>query len=93
MPKVFHEPGRPLDGATNYLAPLGKSFVWQQAAGFKFSDVADAGFTILLVQADNAHAVPWTKPDDLDIDTRQPTFGLARLIRRVFLLLSAMVAC
>ena len=32
--------------------------------------------TILAVEADDAHAVTWTKPDDLEFDPKKPGAGL-----------------
>ena len=36
------------------------------------------GETIMLVVADVEHAVPWTKPEDLQIDPQNPAAGLLR---------------
>jgi hypothetical protein len=37
--------------------------------------------TVLAVTADGAHAVPWTKPEDLPFDPKHPAAGLGRLPR------------
>jgi hypothetical protein len=89
MPKVFRAPGSKAgDGKTTYLLPVGKG------AAFPASDSKvkfPAGFsdgtsqTILLVDADDDRAVPWTKPDDLKYDADDPAKGLAARNGKEFL--------
>lgn len=46
----------------------------------RFGDIPDGlGNTIFVVEADPSEAVPWTKPDDLEIDPRDPHQGLGNL--------------
>ena len=48
------------------------------AQGLRFpADIADGiANTIFVVDADDDHAVPWTKPDDLQYDPQKPLAGL-----------------
>jgi hypothetical protein len=82
MPAVFRGPSPWLNatGKTIFLAPTGKGTVWPGGPkGLRFTDITDGtSNTIFLVTADNAHAVEWTKPDDLKIDPAKPHTGLGR---------------
>ncbi len=68
MPVTFRHPsfsGR--QDQTVYLAPYYESTVWSQDKP-KFAQITDGlANTIALFEVDDAHAVPWTKPDDLDL--------------------------
>jgi hypothetical protein len=67
-------------GKTVLLAPTGKNTCWQGGKrGLQLTQIPDGtSNTIFLVLADNAHAVEWTKPDDLKIDPAKPHDGLGR---------------
>jgi hypothetical protein len=83
MPKVFRGSNSKLNeqGKTVFLAPTGKGTAWPGGAiGMKFPASFPDGTsnTILLVLADDAHAVEWTKPDDLTIDANKPHAGLGQ---------------
>ncbi len=82
MPRVFDSTAAPrlsAAGKTTYLAPLGEQLMFPPGKeGLRIADVTDGtAKTIFLVDADDAHAVPWTKPDDLEIDLNDPAAGLA----------------
>jgi len=50
--------------------------MFQGREGIKLQQVADGtSNTILIVESDAAHAVVWTKPDDLPYDAKQPSKG------------------
>jgi type II secretory pathway pseudopilin PulG len=77
MPFVFQDPRRPSDGTTTFLAPVGKGLAFEGDKPTKLSDFTDGtSKTILLVQVNDDHAVPWTKPDDLEVDLAKPMDGL-----------------
>jgi hypothetical protein len=81
MPPVYQGPNWQLnrDGKTIYLAPVGKDVAFSgRAEGARMpADFPDGtSNTIMLVEADNAHAVPWTKPEDLEVDLDHPERGL-----------------
>ena len=72
MPAVYHCPsGRPTpakEGKTSYLTPRGPGTVFPGAEGIKIKDIKDGtSNTIIVVDASDAAAVTWTKPEDWDI--------------------------
>jgi len=70
--------GKPKTGKTTYLAPLGKNTMFTgDKEGVRIAEVTDGtSNTILIVQSDEKHAVPWTSPQDLTIDPKTPAAGL-----------------
>jgi hypothetical protein len=83
MPEVYRGWSQKLNeaGKTVYLAPVGKKVVFTgNATGRLYpTEFADGtSNTILLVQVDEAHAVAWTKPEDLRVDPAKPHEGLGR---------------
>jgi hypothetical protein len=88
MPKVFAAPGSKVakDFKTNYLVPRGDDTIFPGAKSIRIGDIADGtSQTILVVEANDDRAVIWTKPDDFEIDPKQPKAGLAGLRRGGFL--------
>jgi hypothetical protein len=81
MPAVFQPGDQQLAAAgwTRFVAPRGESTVFPpDGQPIRFSRIVDGSSqTILLVEADDEHAVVWTKPDDLEIDPDEPHRGLA----------------
>jgi hypothetical protein len=65
-------------GMTTYLAPVGAGDMFTGGPkGLTIADVTDGtSNTIFLVEADDDHAVTWTRPDDLKHDPKQPAAGL-----------------
>jgi hypothetical protein len=89
MPEVYQGPNRKLnrEGKTLYLLPVGKAAAFKEGPeGPIFpKDFPDGtSNTILIVEADDAHAVPWTKPEDLTIDPEHPERGLGGHFRDIF---------
>jgi hypothetical protein len=83
MPQVFRGPNDKLNeqGKTVFLAPTGKGTAWPGGpTGLRFPASFQDGTsnTILLVLADDAHAVEWTRPADLPVDLRKPHAGLGQ---------------
>jgi Protein of unknown function (DUF1559) len=81
MPRVFQGPNRKLnrEGKTVYLLPVGKDVAFKEGPeGPRMpADFPDGtSNTILIVEADDAHAAPWTKPEDLPVDLDHPERGL-----------------
>jgi Protein of unknown function (DUF1559) len=66
-------------GFTTYLAPVAANAIWTgTAAAIKLSEITDGtSNTILLVDAANQLATPWTKPSDYTYDPKNPAKGLA----------------
>jgi hypothetical protein len=65
---------------TVFVLPVGPQTVFP--GGTKTSRIADltdgTSNTVLVVTADDAHAVPWTRREDLRFDREHPSAGLAR---------------
>jgi prepilin-type processing-associated H-X9-DG protein len=80
MPEVFQCPSmsRKLLGKTTYVAPVGESMVFTgRQKGVEIKEITDGtSNTIMIVDADDTHAVIWTRPDDLQIDLKHPSAGL-----------------
>lgn len=78
MPMVYLDPtGRAAKGATRYQVPVGPGTLFEEKQGRSIPDVTDGtSNTIMTVETDAAHAVPWTKPDDWRFDPEKPTAGL-----------------
>jgi hypothetical protein len=80
MPAVFRGTNAKLTeaGKTPFLAPRGPATMFPDGKGLRIADVTDGvSNTIFLVIGDDAHAVVWTKPADLDYDPKAPSKGLA----------------
>jgi hypothetical protein len=80
MPKIFASPGDDAakPGMTRYLVPTGEGTVFPKPdEQTRLAGVMDGSSkTLLVVEAEAAKAVPWTKPEDLAVDPRQPHAGL-----------------
>jgi hypothetical protein len=80
MPDVFRSPRMKVKqaGMTTYLVPLGNGLIFTGTdKKIKITDIEDGtSNTLMLVDADDEHAVVWTKPDDLKVDPNAPLKGL-----------------
>lgn len=67
MPEVFASPRRTLKrGETAFLAPAGTGMISEPGRTTSFYDITDGtSNTIMVVEASDEAAVPWTKPADL----------------------------
>ncbi len=66
-------------GKTRMVAPVGEQTIFPSTPnrGIRFTDIRDGlSNTIMVVEADDDHAVIWTKPDDLVINAKRPLNGL-----------------
>jgi hypothetical protein len=96
MPKVYAAPGsRAEHGNTNYVTIRHKDSMIQppkeadngkpNVIGSRLDDVLDGtANTIMVVEAADERAVPWTKPDDFVPDDMKPIAGLVGLRRGGF---------
>jgi len=82
MPPVYRSPVSRLreKGKTNYVLPVGPGTSFPGREGLRFQDIRDGtSNTIGVLEADDAQAVIWTRPDDLPFDPKQPLKGLGGL--------------
>lgn len=79
MPDVYRCPKSRLNenGCTVYQVPVGPDTVFEGSQGTSIRQISDGtSRTICIVEVDEAHAVPWTKPADLEWDPAHPAAGL-----------------
>ena len=81
MPPTYRCPGESDDlarqGKTRYLTPRGKATIFPGTETIKLHDVTDGtSNTIMVVEAGDANAVIWTKPDDWQVDPEPNTAGV-----------------
>ena len=80
MPAVYQNPNLPPSNKTNYLVPVGEDTMFAGDKGTRLRDIKDGtSKTILFVEVDADRAVPWTKPDDYELNEKQPFAGLGKL--------------
>jgi hypothetical protein len=80
MPSTYRSPGSKAGpGKTTYVVPVGKDTMFPPGPkGIRYpADVSDGtSNTLLIVEVDDAHAVTWTRPEDLSYDPKEPLRGL-----------------
>ena len=87
LPPTYIAPGSEAGaGKTNYLGLHHEKGIFHDGDGTRISDIRDGtSNTIMMVEADDDHAVIWTKPDDLEFDEKKPHAGLGKLRKDGFL--------
>jgi hypothetical protein len=88
MPQVYRSPlsRKGDEGKTVYLAPVGKDTAFPGRQAVSIKDFTDGtSNTILIVEAADERAVPWTKPEELPYDAKDPVAGLISKNRDWFL--------
>jgi hypothetical protein len=89
IPPELQSPERP-DTTTNFVAAIGPDAAFQGIRGAAPKSFLDgAENTIIIVEADDRHAVPWTRPADLAVAPSNPRQGLGGLRGDGFLALLA----
>jgi hypothetical protein len=79
MPEIYAIPGSKVakDGRTCYVRPVGPGTSCPPDKSISFRDIADGtSNTVAVIEVDDEHSDPWTKPADLDYDPENPTKGL-----------------
>ena len=79
MPATFsHKAKKVKPGYTVYVAPVNEETLLRKDELTTFANITDGlSNTIMVVEASEEAAVPWTKPEDLDIDPANPLNKLA----------------
>lgn len=75
MPPIYAMPGSEVahQGRTCYVRPVGESTSCPGSRTITYRDVTDGtSNTVMIVEVDDQHAVPWTKPEDLQFDPDHP---------------------
>jgi hypothetical protein len=89
MPSVYKCPNstKAAEGKTNYLTVRGDKTIFSSDGKRRgMVDIPDGtSDTIMVVEANDEKAVPWTKPDDFEYDESNPIKGLVGLHPSVFL--------
>jgi len=78
MPSTYRSPvSHATPDKTTYLTVRGKDTIFPGKDGIGIAEITDGtSNTILLVEAGDAKAVEWTKPEDFTYDPRNPKNGL-----------------
>jgi hypothetical protein len=87
MPAVYRSPLSKLADRTrtNYLLPVGPAAAFAGPKCIPFKEVRDGtSNTVMTLEADDSHAVVWTKPADLSFDPKDPLKGLGGLLEDGF---------
>ncbi len=88
MPDVFRATGsknKAESGKTNFLAPICDGSVLGADKGTKIADIRDGtSNTIAAVEVTDEAAVFWTKPDDWQVDDKEPVKALGDTFAALF---------
>ncbi|MEO2023243.1 MAG: DUF1559 domain-containing protein, partial [Pirellulaceae bacterium] len=81
IPPVYVNPNQPgLGNKTTYLAPIGPGSIFGSNKRMAFRNVTDGtSNTIMFMQVGSDKAVPWTKPEDLKYDLKDPLGSLGNI--------------
>ncbi len=91
MPQVYRNPSSNAQpGKANYLVPVGDDMIFEGNQKTQARQITDGtSNTLLVLEVDGDRAVIWTKPDDLEIDMKNPLKGLGNAHPGGFLAASA----
>ena len=76
--KVYEDPTLSLKpGMTTYVVPVGEGTVFGGKESLRLRDIVDGSSnTLMIVNTTADNAVPWTKPEDLQVNKANPKTGL-----------------
>jgi hypothetical protein len=79
MPAVFKSPGSKQEqGQTVYREMTGEHTAFPPKNGVEIKQITDGtSNTVLVLEVDDQHAVPWTKPEGIPFQKENPVAGLA----------------
>ncbi|MEO1614877.1 MAG: protein kinase [Planctomycetota bacterium] len=75
IPQIYVHPSSSVsrEGKTCFVAVRGKGTCFNEANGVPFAAMRDGtSFTVAIVTVNDAHAVPWTQPNDIDVMSTDP---------------------
>jgi hypothetical protein len=79
IPAEYQSPDR-LDTSTNYVVPVGAQTAFSGGRGrIPANFTGGAENVVMLLEADDTHATPWTAPQDLSYQAAAPRAGLGTL--------------
>lgn len=86
MPAIFKHPGEATPpGETIYQAIVGENLALKPEGKTSLREITDGtSNTIAVVEVDAAHAVPWTKPTDIEIDLENPLAAMGKALPQGF---------
>jgi hypothetical protein len=91
MPAIYTDPDPAVrsltgdDGRTTYVVPNGEGLAFDGSRTITIHDFKDGtSDTVLIVDAAPEEAVVWTKPDDWQVDLKEPLTGLKGNNRETF---------
>lgn len=80
MPAVYQsslDPKLAAEGKTTIVVPVGPDTIFPPGKSVGLVEITDGtSNTILALEVEPAKAVPWTKPDDLSVDLKNPLAGV-----------------
>ena len=77
MPNFYSSPFTSFAKKTSLVVPRGEHTMFAGNRGIAIAEIKDGtSRTILLLEIDDARAVPWTAPRELDFDPQNPIDGL-----------------
>ncbi len=87
MPETYAHPNLALPpGHTVFQLPIGKGMLFEENQETRFRDITDGlSNTLMIVEANEASAVPWTKPADAEIDLTDPAANLSTITEGGFM--------
>ena len=87
MPDVYRSPlAETGSGRTTYVVPIVEKGIFGGQNTLALKEITDGtSNTIAIVDADENHAVIWTKPDDIEIDLNDPLKGVVNHVLHGFL--------